>query len=239
VKLDLLRIVVPTPIFETKKGALRERYASANAVSDHGRFGGRKSEEYLALFRAVREAARAEMIATAWATWEHDCEVLVVRYHRTLVASDATNLGKVECDALEPSTPLEDRRDGSAPFPGIFLNDRQVRPYSSDTEYDPEGPDRVLITVRRRYPNAIALAAVQPKRRRKADAPTPDASPDLPPGFSPMGIHREQADPRLPSLNGKRISFEEAARLMGSGKSGSFLDDRIHSRPPTQGRKRR
>lgn len=150
-------------------------YASANAVSDHGATRGKKSPAYLELFRSVREAARAAMAATGWETAHDPCEVQVVRYHATRRLADAPNLGKVECDALEPSTPHEEERDKCDPFPGVFANDDLVRPYSADVEYDPAGPDRVVVIIRRRFPDVLVADAPAPRRSRRP-APTPAAT---------------------------------------------------------------
>ena len=226
-KIDLLRIVVLTPTFAASNGVERERYASANAISDHGRYGGAKSEEYLALFRAVREAARAEMAAIGWTTWAHGCDATVVRYHRTLVVTDAPNLGKIELDALEPSNAHEDRRDGAAPFAGVFENDRQIRGYHATTEYDPEGPDRVLITVRRRYPDAIGATSTQ--RPKKAPRARAVAQPRSTPPDSLERAPQARGDERLPVLNGRTISFAEAAKLIAAAP-GIAADERIRGR---------
>jgi hypothetical protein len=160
---DLLTLTVLTPVV-----AGRARYAGVNAISDHGAYHGKKSAEYLELFRAVREAARAEMERVGWVTWPHPCEVQVVRYHRTARMSDCGNLGKAEMDAMAPSTPNQEARDKCAHFPGVYLNDSLVRPYHASVEYDPDGPDRVVIIVRRRYPD---IAAVVVPRKHRAVVP--------------------------------------------------------------------
>ncbi len=175
--IDALVLCVRTPLFIGEDGVQRERYASVNAVSDHGATHGKKSPAYLALFRAVREAARAEMARTGWTTWPHGCEGTIVRYHRTRRMSDSPNIGKAECDSLCPSTPHEERRDRCAPFPGVYLDDKQVHPWHTDVEYDPTGPDRVFIVVRRRFPEAVDVAPrhrVKPRTTAAARPATQD-----------------------------------------------------------------
>jgi hypothetical protein len=191
---DLLTLTVLTPVV-----AGRARYAGVNAISDHGAYHGRKSSEYLELFRAVREAARAEMERVGWVTWPHPCEVQVVRYHRTARMSDSGNIGKAEMDALAPSTPNQEARDKCAPFPGVYENDSLVRPYHASVEYDPDGPDRVVIIVRRRYPDVAAV--VVPRKRRVVVPERPAAA------IAPKAQ-------RMALLNGKPIAMQDALKLL-------------------------
>jgi hypothetical protein len=152
-------------------------YAGVNDVAA-GWGAAKKSPAYLSLFRDVREAARAEMTRTGWETATYACAVEVVRYYRTLRIGDADGLAKVPIDALSPSTPHQEARDRSAPFAGVWVNDRLARPLRADVEYDPDGEDRLVIVVRRRFPDPLA-AEKRPRsaRRTPMAANTPPAPP--------------------------------------------------------------
>jgi hypothetical protein len=214
-KIDALRIVVEVPTYEGRDGVYRERYASTNSISDHGQYHGAKSEEYLDLFRRVREAARAEIAATGWSTWPYDCEVSVTRYHRTLRRPDSSNLGKVEVDALAPSVPHEERRDRCEPFLGVYMNDRQARPYHATTEYDPEGPDRVLIVVRRRYMDpAQAPRSTESTEKRQATGASPRPKVKTPRAIAAADEANTAADERTATLGGQPISREAGLRYI-------------------------
>jgi hypothetical protein len=92
--------------------------------------------------------------------------------------SDAGNLAKCELDSLRPSTAHEEKRDRCAPFAGVYLDDDQVRPYRSDVEYDPRGIDRIVIVVRRRYPDIdVAPAPAKKIVKPKAHAAIVDGKP--------------------------------------------------------------
>jgi hypothetical protein len=127
-------------------------YASMNSLD---RIDRRKSPAYLDLFRDTRELTRRAIEEQGWSTREYFVETQVVRYTRDLRAfnGDAGNIGKAELDALSPSTAQQERRDGCKPFAGVWVNDRLARPYRADIEYDPDGIERVVIIMRRRFPD--------------------------------------------------------------------------------------
>jgi hypothetical protein len=191
---DVLTITVP----------IEGTYAGVNDVAN-GWGAKAKSTAYLTLFRATREAARAEMERVGWETARYACAVEVIRYHRTRQMNDATNLGKCEADAMAPSTPKQEARDKCVPFAGVYANDRLARPYGADVEYDAEGIDRVVIIVRRRFPDVLAVAAAKPRTARAA-RPTPPITPVI---IEPTRIRTIKE-----IKNGDLLSFEERDRLL-------------------------
>lgn len=121
---------------------------------------GKKTPEYHDLFEAVRTAAWDEMRRIGWVTAEDRVEVHLRRYCVDYRSRDASNLGKCEFDAMarwKHGQPIEG-------FPGIYVNDAQVRPFP-DVVVDPrEGArDRIAIAVFR-----VALFGEVAKRRRVA-----------------------------------------------------------------------
>jgi hypothetical protein len=139
------------------------RYPSVNGMWAQGVRRGRKTPEYHYLFGAVRDAARVEMERVGWVTAVGRVEVHLRRYMVTLLGADPSNLAKCELDAMAPA------RAGEDPFPGVYANDRLVRPFP-DIVYDPapDAVDRIAIAVFRLPVPPLADAG--PRTRRKAPA---------------------------------------------------------------------
>ncbi len=98
---------------------------------------GRKTPEYHALYEAVKEAAKAEILRTGWVTADDEVATSIVLYRSTSRRQDCGNIGKVESDALTAAA--------------VWVDDRYAKPWHTDIEYDPSGPDRVTIVLRRRF----------------------------------------------------------------------------------------
>ena len=129
---DVLTISVP----------LASRYPSVNHLGRDGVRAGRKTPEYHALFAAVKEAAEREIVRTGWTT-AHDCvDTSVVLYRTTQRWQDPQNIGKVELDSLTAAK--------------VWADDHLAKPWHTDIEYDPNGPDRVVIILRRRFTISVA-----------------------------------------------------------------------------------
>ena len=235
------------PVYYGDDDQGRAKYAGVNAIRDAGAYGGRKSAAYLDLFRAVREAARAEMARTGWETWHGTVQFQVVRYHRTRRLVDAPNMGVVEANALRPSTPEEERRDRCDPFPGVYRDDVPARPHSADCAYDPDGTDRVLIICRRRYPDVLPVHAPPPRPPKATPpaVPRPAAReerrsgvyPPKPPA-TPPGLASYRAGDPIPDgyvlENGvlvKMTAQEALDRIFGQGSRREDGEPpRVHAR---------
>jgi hypothetical protein len=127
-------------------------YPSFNHTFADGFRGGKKSEEYKELKRAVRAAAHFEMKRIGWivpAPWYVLIELVRIVPDRRI--RDSSNLGKAELDALEPAEPGDPGYDPTDPFPGVYLNDHFAKMIPR-IELDEGGIDRVTITARREYP---------------------------------------------------------------------------------------
>jgi Holliday junction resolvase RusA-like endonuclease len=125
--------------------ALGSSYPSVNHTGKDGFRGGRKSDAYKKLFTDVETAARSEIERTGWAIASTECALTVVRYIPDRRRTDASNLAKVECDALTKA--------------GVWIDDRLANPCSLAVRYDPAGPHRiVIIVVKLYYPSCDASA---------------------------------------------------------------------------------
>ena len=184
---------------------LRGAYASFNALDKMDR---RKSPAYLDLFRDTREAARAEMARIGWTTATFRCEVSVIRYCADRGQKDASNVGKAELDALSPSTAQQHVRDRCATFPGVWRNDSLARPYHADIEYDPAGPDRIVIIIRRRFPDAIGTQGRAPGVRASVGKAAQKPSAEAPATVDTL------PDGRAATLNGAPFSYAKALALV-------------------------
>jgi hypothetical protein len=132
--------------------ALLGPYPSGNHTGNDSYRGGRKSPEYKQLFRRIREAAREEMERIGWTTIEAPACVEIVRTLRYNRRTDPQNIGKLECDALERDLEPNPRQRYRIPFAGVYSDDRYVIP-DFRLGLDPDGPERLIITVRRDYPH--------------------------------------------------------------------------------------
>lgn len=215
-----------SPDLLTISVAIPTTYPTVNHLGRDGMRFGRKSPAYLEVFRAVREAAREEMERVGWTTATSFCEAWIWRYIPDGRVFDVANAGKVELDALAPSTEQQEKRDRCDPFPGVFANDRLVRPWHADVEIDAAGRDRIVIMVRRRHVPIVAKAHAPTKRVKKkvncncAAQPGPHYHPGnaTPTTHFPTSndVAKEVVDvqkPRYALVNGKRISYEEGVEL--------------------------
>lgn len=185
---DVIVITAPVP------GA----YPSVNATGRDGFRGGRKTPEYLALFDAVREAAGREMERVGWICAEYLCATTVTFYHTDKRQRDCSNLAKCELDALTTAR--------------VWLDDSLARPVTLETEYDPKGPARVVIIVRRKFPTHIAqVSPLLAKARGTRATPAPVVS-------EPAAVVATPG--RIAWRNGVAIPREQALCEIRGGKSG-------------------
>jgi len=209
---EIFSITVPVP---------RGTYPSVNHTAANASRRGKKTPEYHELFMAVRDAAAREIARLAWTPVDAYYDTTVIRIRSDLRKSDMSNLAKCELDALEPSREPRftgDLKGYGHPFPGAFLNDNLVVP-TFRIEYDPDGVDRVTIVIRRIYPfvptarerAAVAIGASPAKKPPKR---TPE------PVRLPAPDRRPHAGGRVPMLNGKPISPDDAAALVRKFQNG-------------------
>jgi len=192
---DVLSFTIPTPA----------RYASVNHLGGDGRRYGRKSAFAIELATLTREAARAEMERAGWITATWYVEVHWRRYICDRTRSfDPANALKIELDAMQPWEPSDrERADGVRPFPGVYANDRLVRPLPDLPQFDttPGAIDRIAMVVFRLFPPPLEFdAGVAPTPARpatpKARRGTLYAGGPIPDGMAVSGrylVPREQA----------------------------------------------
>jgi hypothetical protein len=201
---DVLTFTVPLP---------SGTYPSVNHTGGNAARQGKKTPEYHDLFKAVRDIAAIEMERIGWQVAANYCDVTIVRVRADCRLSDASNLSKCEFDAMQPSRPPRYKGDLRAyrhPFPGVFTNDALVVPHPK-VEFDAEGPDRLVIIVRRVFPfvplpgDAVAATGRARKPRARVTAPV-IALPE--PLKAPAA-----ADEPYGMLNGRPISYAEARDL--------------------------
>jgi Holliday junction resolvase RusA-like endonuclease len=177
-------------------------YPSVNSLGKDGRRYGRKTDEYKALFAAVKDAASAEMFRTGWVTTSDECEVTVTRYVRDRRRRDAGNMSKVELDALSRACVWED--------------DSQATRVVLEIMHDPKGEDRVVIVVRRWRATHFATSNDVGKREVAADGIRRKQGRSLP--CSATSAARSQSEQAVSSacalLNGHPISQSEAMKLV-------------------------
>lgn len=174
---DVFSISVPLP-----KGS----YPGVNHLGADGFRGGRKTANYHALRKSVMDAAQREMARTGWETATWYCECTWTRYSRTRRLSDPGNGNKVEADALEAA--------------GVVENDTLLRPIHLSCEYDPDGVERIVIVLLRRYPPLLTKGAPLKRGMRPrllAAAKAKDSKP------MPMAL-----------LDGKPVPYEHARRMI-------------------------
>jgi len=157
---DVLSLCIPIP----------GRYPSVNSLGRDGLRFGRKSEEYRALFKAVKEAAEAEMARTGWITATCECLSVIVRYIGDRRRTDAANLAKCEWDALTAA--------------GVWSDDRLANPCHFAIRRDPNGEHRVSIVVVKLH-QSINAEEVMPNatvsKLHKRDKPLRRSRPDVTP----------------------------------------------------------
>jgi hypothetical protein len=130
-------------------------YPSANAQgADAVRFGA-KSEEYVELFRDVKELGEAA-VAAGWAPIAFPCRVRFTRYIPDARVFDALNIGQCEANAMTRG--------------GAWTDDELGHEVTLEKLIDPEGPDRIVIIAQRIPARTGAKPRkprpVQPKRSR-------------------------------------------------------------------------
>ena len=140
---------------------LGSTYPSVNHLHKDGFIGGRKSDAYKTLFADVKTAAEAEIARTGWETASTECALTVIRYQETRRRSDATNLAKVEADALTAA--------------GVWADDRLATPVTLMVRFDPAGQHRLAIVVVKLHEATTESAQVgkksAPRRPRAAKPP--------------------------------------------------------------------
>ncbi len=182
---DVLSLSVPLPT---------TAYPSVNSLGGDGFRGGKKTVAYHALFDAVKAAAEAEMARTGWETADFLVDATLVLVTRSARIRDASNCGKCEMDALTAA--------------GVWLDDALARPWRTDCENDPSGPDRVVIVVRRRYPIIVPRGSpmvANTRRRRPAS---------IPPGAI-VPLHDPRGTSQIALVNGRAVPLEDALRDLG------------------------
>lgn len=200
---DVLSFVVPTfPGGGTK-------YPSVNQLGRDDRRGGRKSSEYLDLFRAVRAAAWEAMKATGWETAEDLVELHLKRYIPDLRRADRSNLGKCEADAMEPGRPGDEQPD----FPGVYRNDHLVRPFPDIVrDLRPGAVDRIaIVVIRAALPHSPA-ANGKPAKAKRAALPEPILTPIS--SDASQGLKTTIPEERFALLNGKRVPWDKALEMI-------------------------
>lgn len=208
--VDVLVLTVP----------INGAYASMNSLD---RIDRRKSPAYLDLFRDTREIARVEMERAGWTTREYYVATEVIRYTRDMRAfnGDASNLGKCELDSVSPSTPKQEARDRCHSFAGVWTNDRFARPYSATIEYDPEGEERVVVILRRRFPDPGSA-----KDRKRTPRAAVAAAKQI-------VVEASAVPARIRTLDeirsGETVSFEERDRILAQAMKPKSED--IGKRP--------
>jgi Holliday junction resolvase RusA-like endonuclease len=191
---DVLVVTVPT--FPEGGG----QYPSVNSLGANGWRGGKKTSEYLALYRAVKAEAERQIKATGWVTADYICEVHWKRYTITKRAFDSQNCGKCENDALEEA--------------GVFANDNLVKWCPDVPQYDPSpgAIDRIAMVVIRLYPplNVLEKRAVG-KNSRRVHPEVVEQREDKAPVSAPYIL----GNPQVAYLDGRPIPMCEALALVG------------------------
>jgi hypothetical protein len=160
---DALIVTAPVP----------GRYPTVNSLGSDGFRGGKKSIEYHDLFTAVKDNAESEMLRTGWTMATYYCAVSATLYRNTKRKIDAGNLLKCEADALTAA--------------GVWADDYLARPNTLDVEYDPNGESRVVIIIRRRFPDAFDAPKVERLRPSRPKGPIAVEQFDKPVTREPMG----------------------------------------------------
>ncbi len=125
------------------------KYASVNN-RNRGLRDPRKSEIYKAVFDLVKRAAEDAIFRTGWITAECECSATIIRVLNRRARVDASNLSKVEWDALTAA--------------GVWSDDRLANPSQMLVRYDDAGPHRVNIIVTKLYEPAHVRIVDRPKR---------------------------------------------------------------------------
>ena len=189
---DVLIVSAPVP------GA----YPTVNTMWAGSSRGGKKSLVYTDLFDAVQRAAEAEIDRTGWTTAAYYCAVSLTLYRNTRREIDCANTSKAELDAMTAA--------------GVWVDDKFARPFLADTEYDPSGESRVVIVVRRRFPDMHFTADAPAKvpiaaRLRAQGARKPRSKPFCPPG--PEIDAQEAIFGRTVLVDGRPATAAEKAAL--------------------------
>lgn len=174
---DVLVVTVP----------IAARYPSVNHTGQDGMRTGRKSPEYRELFAAIKESAEIEMAHFGWSKATDLVHTTIVLYRSTKRRQDAGNVAKCELDALTVA--------------GVWEDDSLAKPVVLDIEYDPSGPDRVVIILRKRRTEAVAPPAQSCIVKLKKQAPFAEIA--------------DKSDP-MGEVNGKPVRRSEILRQIGA-----------------------
>ena len=167
-------------------------YPTVNHLGKDGQRGGRKSVEYHDLGKAVKDAAEAEIARVGWVTSTYPCAVSFTLYHRTGIFPDVDNIPKCPNDFLAVA--------------GVFTTDKLARPVVVDVEYDPDGPARLVIIVRRRFPSYRSKLALPVVRARSITKVVPPVVADV--AVVPV---------KWAYVDGKRIPYDVAMAAIRKG----------------------
>ena len=134
------------------------------------------------------------MERSGWEMATYDCKGWIVRYITERRILDASNIGKGEMDFLQGA--------------GVVANDSFIRPITKDIQFDPKGPDRIVIVLLRLYPRAQDVDKVFPVRSGSLTPGLPKVKNELHPSTkAPRG-----GDPRI---DGKPATYGEVLRAAG------------------------
>lgn len=188
---DVFSITVDVP-----EGA----YPSVNSLGGNGHRAGRKTSQYHELGRRVKAAAAAEIERSGWAMATYDCHGWIVRYITERRIMDASNIAKGEMDFLQGA--------------GVVANDSLIRPITKDIQFDPSGPDRIVIILLRLYPRVQDVGKKHPARAGQARSTRP---PALARRGRDVELHPSTKAPqgRIAYIDGRPASYGEALREAG------------------------
>ena len=169
-------------------------YPTANGAVTGALRAGAKSPSYKALAFDVEEAAKAAVDA-GWEPIAYPCRLSITYYRPDRHVVDAANCGSAECNALTRA--------------GVWTDDELARPILLDYQPGDPGAARVVVIVQRLAPPlGLAPRAARP-RRNAVPATIPPASDSNAPQAPEW-----PASTRVPTLNGKPISMQEAIALV-------------------------
>lgn len=204
------------------------RYASVNAIGKDGFRGGRKSEPYKAIFKAIKEAAEAEIKRIGWTSTACEHDVTVYRFLPLRLRADASNMGKAELDALTKA--------------GAWPDDRYGNPARYVLRYDAAGPHRISVVIVKLYEPANRYEplpeenAQELTRRSRRDTNDPqkvksiEKSPKKPRGLGGAERMKSAIDnyrsgdpipPGYADVSGKLVPHAEALAMIQGQKRGS------------------
>jgi hypothetical protein len=188
---DVFSVMIPVP---------DGPYPSVNSLGVNGHRAGRKTPQYHELGKSIVEAAHYEMARTGWKQATYPVAGWLIRYTTTRRVLDPSNCGKCELDFLEKA--------------GVVENDTLIRPITKDLQFDPKGPDRIVIILLRLYPRAQDVDKVLPLRSGRAGSAKP---PTLARTGRDVELHPSTKAPRGgdPRIDGRPATYGEVLRAAG------------------------